>query len=136
MLKKFRYLAGIAFALSLIFLVGNTNNVYAGESDTMDTKVVASGYTVDGGRYIAYETTIYDETKASPRIVVSKKISMYVTYSGHITPPSTFKYNEYDSDYNTQMKGTLNRISYTHDADYLLRPETRALYEGTVFGNI
>ncbi len=136
MLKKIKLLLVSTITMVTLCLVGNVNNVLAGESNTTEMKIVAEGYTEDGGRFVAYETITYEKNNISPRIVVSKEITMHVTFTGHITPPSTMKYDEYDKDYDTQMKGTLQLQSYIQDTDFLLRKETRAIYKGTVFGNI
>jgi len=135
MIKRVRTLVTVMFAMAILLLAGNVTNVYANELDTTGLRIINEGVLPDGGKYILYEE-ISDNAPGVSRITVSKTVTMSVTYSGHITPPASYAYSEYDSSYKTQMSGSLLRVSYTNDYDLLLRKETRAIYKGVIYGQI
>lgn len=134
MLKKIKSIVMVIVAM--ILLMANVMSVYANEFDAVNRKMIKEGYTENGDKYMIYEIVPDDKMDISPRITVSKEVEVHVTFTGHITPPSSFAYNEYDNDYKTQMTGSLKLVSYVKDYDFIMRKETRARYKGVVFGQI
>ena len=96
------------------------------------------GYTEDGIRYIVYEIISFtnDKNEITPFIVVSKTKTYMISYEGHITPPATFSYSGYESDWNTNMSGTLYLKMYNYDIWPHFPKSTNATYEGTIVGTI
>jgi len=133
MIKRVRTLVTVMFAMAVLFSVGNVTNVYANELDTTGLRVISEGVLPDGGEYILYED-ISDNTPSLSRITVSKSVTMFVTYIGHIKPPASYAHKEYDRSYNTQMSGTLSLQSYVVDG--IINKETRATYKGVIYGQI
>lgn len=99
---------------------------------------VTEGYTEDGIRYIVYEIISFtnDKNEITPFIVVSKTKTYMISYEGHITPPATFSYSGYESDWNTNMSGTLYLKMYNYDIWPHFPKSTNATYEGTIVGTI
>lgn len=133
MINKIKKLVVSVFALTMIFMAINTDYAYANVTEKV---LIAEGYLPDGSKYETYEIITTESDGISPRIVVSHEVETYVTFTGHITPPNSFRFDDYVAKYNIKMTGSLKLISVYKDYDLLLRKETRTIYKGTVFGNI
>ncbi len=149
----------IAFALCISFVFGNSfdSEVHASEktedsgikyeyenySDISETVQSETGITMylDSFEKIGnvYQA-VYSEAgtsqsaineAASPLIVVSVSKQVVKTYSNFDSVPSSISYEEYNSTYNTWMKGTLFLIKTER-----LGTTWYATFEGTLMGNI
>lgn len=121
--------------ISTVFLLANCMSVIAApvynEDQTMD--FLKEGYTDEGYYFMVYETgtSLNTMSEGLSRITVSKNVTVYVDYYDVVKPPQTYRYEAYDYEYNTTMKGTLTLDHYSHDGNV-----TYAMYKGTVHGNI
>ena len=80
--------------------------------------------------------TLVEVEGASPRIVVSKYVDIWIHIPGHVTPDNNYTYTVYDEDYNTTMTGNLLLKDYTKDYNGLMQKETRARYAGYIYATI
>lgn len=121
--------------VAAMFLLANSMSAIAApvNSENREKSCLEEGYTDEGYRFMVYEDGSDTNTSAgvSPRIAVSKNVTVSVDYYGVVKPPKTYKYEAYDYGYNTTMKGTLTLVQYSHDGNI-----TYAVYKGTVHGNI
>lgn len=138
MKKKMKLL--VTLSLVVVVLLGNVVSAFAAPKTLKDEQLsyITEGYTEDGIRYTIYEiiTPINDGNGFTPFIVVSKLKTYKISFEGHITPPKTFIYEQYESDRKTTMKGTLNLQSYTHDIWPYFPKSTNATYKGYIFGHL
>lgn len=137
MKNKFKFL--VTFTLIMTLLLGNTCNVLAASVNSENQQLVylSDGYTADGVHYQVYEVISPSmNTGISPCIVASKIKTFCVAFEGKIVPPATFQYSQYESDYKTTMKGTLDLQSYSYDIWPYYPCSTKATYRGYIFGTI
>jgi len=132
MAKKIKRL--IALALAMVMLTGNAISVCAKEPENLK---LVDEYTENGAHIKVYEV-ISNKSQVMPRrFPVYKEVAITVEFEGWIIPSETYSYKAYDEEFKTTMSGTLYLSTYSQDIWYIPPQKmTRALYKGTVAGNI
>lgn len=135
MLKMKKMMVGI-LAMMMVVSMGSIN--VSAHSDTLNRRVLETGYTEDGIAYTVYllsaGTDDESDVLSSARIVVTKKdFELEIVYDTIITPPTTYNFKGYVKEYDTTMQGTLKLIkAIWSNTDNT----TTAIYRGDVVGTI